>query len=151
MQLSPTDLPEPVVPATSKCGIGARSAMTGSPLMFFPRISGKAMFWSSNVWLPISSLRETVGKLDADHAAAGNGGDPRRQCGHVAGDVVGKLDDSACLDPAGWLQLVHGDDWAGTDLDDIPADVEVLQHALQQPGIALQPCGIDLALTFFGR
>ena len=56
MQLRPTDLPDPVVPATSKCGIGARSAMTGSPAMFLPRISGSAMFWSSNAWLPISSL-----------------------------------------------------------------------------------------------
>ena len=34
MQLRPTDLPEPVVPATRRCGIGARSAITGSPEMF---------------------------------------------------------------------------------------------------------------------
>ena len=32
-----TDLPEPVVPATSRCGILARSAMTGSPPMVLPR------------------------------------------------------------------------------------------------------------------
>ena len=63
MQLSPTDLPEPVVPATSRCGIGARSAMTGSPAMFLPRISGSDMFWSSNAWLPISSDSETVSRF----------------------------------------------------------------------------------------
>ncbi|MNE10121.1 hypothetical protein D3C80_1028220 [compost metagenome] len=34
---TPTDLPEPVVPATSKCGIFARSVMTGLPPMSWPR------------------------------------------------------------------------------------------------------------------
>ena len=32
-----TDFPEPVVPATNKCGIDARSATTADPLMSFPR------------------------------------------------------------------------------------------------------------------
>ena len=36
MVLRPTDLPEPVVPATSKWGILARSAITGSPPMVLP-------------------------------------------------------------------------------------------------------------------
>ncbi|CFN76627.1 Uncharacterised protein [Bordetella pertussis] len=36
MALMPTDLPEPVVPATSKCGILARSATTGLPAMSLP-------------------------------------------------------------------------------------------------------------------
>ena len=39
-----------------------------------------------------------VGQLDADHAAAGNGRDARRQRRHVAGDIVGELDDPARLD-----------------------------------------------------
>ena len=34
-----TDLPEPVVPATSRCGIFASSAMTGSPPIVLPRQS----------------------------------------------------------------------------------------------------------------
>ena len=38
--------------------------MTGSPAMFFPRISGRAMFWSSNAWLPTSSLRLTGSRLE---------------------------------------------------------------------------------------
>ena len=63
MQLRPTDLPDPVVPATSKCGIGARSAITGSPAIFLPRISGSAMFWSSNAWLPISSDKVTASRF----------------------------------------------------------------------------------------
>ena len=42
MALTPTDLPEPVVPATSRCGILARSANTGRPPMSWPsaRVTG---------------------------------------------------------------------------------------------------------------
>ena len=36
MALMPTDLPEPVVPATSRCGMRARSATTGWPAMSLP-------------------------------------------------------------------------------------------------------------------
>ena len=35
--LMPTDLPEPVVPATRQCGILARSATSGLPTMSLPR------------------------------------------------------------------------------------------------------------------
>ena len=40
MVLMATDLPEPVVPAISRCGMRARSTMTGSPPMVLPRQSG---------------------------------------------------------------------------------------------------------------
>jgi arginine decarboxylase len=40
MALMPTDLPEPVVPAIRRCGMRARSTMTGSPPMALPRASG---------------------------------------------------------------------------------------------------------------
>ena len=40
MVLIATDLPEPVVPAISRCGMRARSTMTGSPPMVLPRQSG---------------------------------------------------------------------------------------------------------------
>ena len=33
---TPTDLPEPVVPATSKCGARAKSVTTGAPVMSCP-------------------------------------------------------------------------------------------------------------------
>ena len=39
MVLSATDLPEPVVPAISRCGIFARSAITGSPPIVLPSAS----------------------------------------------------------------------------------------------------------------
>ena len=37
--------------------------MTGSPAIFLPRISGSDMFWSSNAWLPTSSLSATASRL----------------------------------------------------------------------------------------
>ncbi len=37
MVLIATDLPDPVVPATKRCGMRARSAITGSPPMVLPR------------------------------------------------------------------------------------------------------------------
>ena len=40
MVLMATDLPEPVVPAISRCGMRARSTMMDSPPMFLPRQSG---------------------------------------------------------------------------------------------------------------
>ena len=38
----PTDLPEPVVPATSRCGMRARSATMGSPPIDLPSAIGNA-------------------------------------------------------------------------------------------------------------
>ncbi len=37
MALMATDLPEPVVPAISKCGMRARSATIGTPPMSLPK------------------------------------------------------------------------------------------------------------------
>ncbi len=47
MALTPTDLPEPVVPAIRRWGILARSTMYGSPPMVSPSASGR-------VWLAFS-------------------------------------------------------------------------------------------------
>ena len=46
MVLMATDLPEPVVPAISRCGMRARSTTTGSPPMVLPRQSG-SLAWLS--------------------------------------------------------------------------------------------------------
>ena len=76
--LIPTDLPDPVVPAISKCGIRAKSAITGTPPMSLP--SAKASFpgWLAHSLLASSSLRKTVsrfafGTLDPDHVRARRG------------------------------------------------------------------------------
>ena len=42
MALTPTDLPEPVVPATSRWGILARSETMGLPSTSLPRVRGSA-------------------------------------------------------------------------------------------------------------
>ena len=55
MVFKPTDLPEPVVPATSKCGMAARSAMIGSPAISLPRMIGSAPLLSTKAALSTSS------------------------------------------------------------------------------------------------
>src|SRR2546426_210862 len=45
--LRPTDLPVPVAPATSRCGIAVRSDTTGPPVTSLPRASGSFFFGST--------------------------------------------------------------------------------------------------------
>ena len=47
IELRPTDLPVPVDPAMSRCGIAARSAKNGSPWIDLPSaiISFELAFW----------------------------------------------------------------------------------------------------------
>ena len=42
------------------------------------------------------------------------------------------------LMPARRLELVHGDDRARADLDDLALHREIVEHAFEQPGIALE-------------
>ena len=58
----PTDLPDPVVPAISRCGMGARSAMIGSPEIFLPRMMGKVAS-CPNCSLVMSSRKDTPSRL----------------------------------------------------------------------------------------
>ncbi len=57
-----TDLPEPVVPATSRCGMRARSTMTLSPPMVLPSAIASRCFESSKSSEAISSRRNTVSR-----------------------------------------------------------------------------------------
>ena len=52
IELIPTDLPEPVVPAINKCGMGSRSVYTFSPAILFPKARTRP-FWDC---LKFSSL-----------------------------------------------------------------------------------------------
>ncbi len=63
MVLIATDLPEPVVPATSRCGMRARSAMIGSPPMFLPRHKASLCLLSAKSVEARSSRRYTVSRL----------------------------------------------------------------------------------------
>ena len=60
--LSATDLPEPVVPAISRWGILARSAITGSPPMVLPSASVSGARDFSYSALANSSRRYTVSR-----------------------------------------------------------------------------------------
>ena len=77
MALMPTDLPEPVVPAISRCGMRARSATTGTPPMSLPSASASGEV-DLVVGLGFDDLAERddlallVRDLQADHRFAGN-------------------------------------------------------------------------------
>ncbi len=55
--LTATDLPEPVAPATRRCGILARSTTTGAPSMSLPSASGSLALFSWNASSARISLR----------------------------------------------------------------------------------------------
>ena len=83
-------------------------------------------------------LAQLVRELDADDRAAGDGGDAAGERRHRAGDVVGEADDAAGLEAGGGLELVHGDDRAGADRDDLAAHAVVVEHGLEHAGVLLQ-------------
>ena len=60
MAFMPTDLPEPVVPATSRCGIRARSATVGIPAISLPNASVKGELERSKASEEITSLSRTI-------------------------------------------------------------------------------------------
>ena len=62
MALTPTDLPEPVVPATSRCGIFARLATIGLPPMSLPNARVKADDESWNTRAFNTSLSRTISR-----------------------------------------------------------------------------------------
>ena len=62
MVLIATDLPEPVVPATKRWGMRARSAMIGSPPMFLPKHSASLCLLSTKSAEATSSRRYTVSR-----------------------------------------------------------------------------------------
>ncbi len=61
--LTPTDLPEPVVPATNKWGILAKSTTTGLPEISEPNtiVSGDLFAW--NVSQLMTSLKRTISRF----------------------------------------------------------------------------------------
>ena len=79
MALTPTDLPEPVVPATSRCGMRARSASTGAPAMLrAERQRQRGVRGPERLRLEqlaqVDRLAPRVGQLDADGVAPGHDG-----------------------------------------------------------------------------
>src|SRR3546814_6773470 len=56
-----------------------------------------------------------IGQLDADDGAPWDRRDARRQCRHVARDVVGQVGNAARLRARRGFEFVHGDDRTGPD------------------------------------
>ena len=138
-----TDLPEPVVPATSRCGMRARSAITGSPPMVLPRHSGSLCFEISKSsagqqLAQVHGLAGLVGQLDADGVAARDHGDAGRDRAHRARDVVRQGDDARRLGAGRGLELVERDDRAGMDVDDFALDAEIADDFLEPAGRLLE-------------
>ena len=143
-----TDLPEPVVPAMSRCGMRARSTSTGSPPIALPRQSG-----SRDAGLGVIARREQlaqidflagrIGQFDADGVAARHHGDARRERAHRAGDVVGEADHARRFDAGRRLEFVERDHRPGPRIDDLAAHAEIAEHAFERRGVFLQGFAAD--------
>src|SRR3546814_2272763 len=66
---TPTDLPEPVVPATSRWGIFARSVMTGLPPMSWPRARVTGDLWLSYSGVESTSEKRTICRRSEEHTS----------------------------------------------------------------------------------
>ena len=140
MALTPTDLPEPVVPAISRWGMLA----PGRRRRARRRWSRPAPWAGSGRLLvlgrgqqvaQIDGLAPGVGQLDADGVAARDHGDAagarRSSSGRCRRTGPRR---GPCFTPGGGDQFVEGDDGAGADLVDLAAHAELGQHALQHAG-----------------
>ncbi len=79
-----------------------------------------------------------IGKLNANHGTARNGRDTSGERRHVPRNIIGQLDDTACLDAAFWLQLIHGDNRAGANLRDHALHFEIIKDIFKEAGVAFQ-------------
>ena len=116
--LTLTDLPVPVEPAISRCGIVARSLTNGSPWMVLPSAS-VSLRRASGGRRPIRAARACeicsrfgFGNLDADGGLAGDAVDQHRLGLHRQAEVVGEAGDLAVLHAGVRLELVGRDDRA---------------------------------------
>ncbi len=147
MVLIATDVPEPVVPAISICGVRARSMMMDSPPIVLAEAERELDAAVIGVlhgqqFAQVDVFAMGVRQLDADGVATGDDGDAGGQRAHGARDIVGKADHARRLDARCGFEFVQRDDGAGIGFDDLAAHAEVLQHAFQRARI-----GFDLGLA----
>jgi hypothetical protein len=86
----------------------------------------------------VDRLPALVRQFDADGVAALDHGHAGRDGRHRAGDIVGEPDHPRRFDSRGRLELIERDDRAGTHVDDLPLDAEIVEDALEQARILLQ-------------
>ena len=143
MALMATDLPEPVEPAMSTCGMAARSAVTMRPLMSLPSAMAsldldlRERLALDHVAQP-DGLAVVVGDLDADGGFAGHALDQDGLGGHGEAEVVGETGDARVLDAGVGTELEGGDDGAGIDLRDLAIDAELGALLHQGAGFVAQ-------------
>ena len=133
----------------------ARSAITGSPPMVLPRQRPRRAFEPAKSsrgeqFAKIDGLAAGIGEFDADGVLARNDGNAAGDGAHRAGDVVGEADHPRRLDAGRRLELVERHHRPGTDIDDLAADAEVVEHALEQARVLLERRRADRGLSLRG-
>ena len=129
--LIPTLLPEPVVPAISRCGMPRRSSTTGSPWMSLPSASVRSdgELWNFSDSIDVAQRDDLaaarVGHLDADARAARQPLDADRLGREREREVLGEAHDLVDLDAGGGPELVRRDDRARVVLGDLALDAEL--------------------------
>ena len=135
IELTKLDLPEPVEPATRRCGIFARFARTYPPPTSLPTpiVIGWVGLLGGRRAQHVAEgddLAVDVGDLDADRALAGDRGeDAHLVGGHRVGDVVLQRRDPLDLDPVADLDLVLRDRRSAREAGHPCVDLELMQHA----------------------
>ena len=133
--LTQPDLPEPVVPATSTCGIFARSVQTALPSMSLPSQATSGEVFCGPPAVDVAEADQAAARvrnLDPDRLLAGD----RRQDADVGrgqrvGEVVVELGDLRDLGARRQAQLVAADVRAADDADDLRLDAEVAERLEQ--------------------
>ena len=126
------DLPAPVVPATSRWGILARSAWIGAAGDVLAQEDGQRRGVLGQHAVDVAEGDDAavaVGDLDADRALARDRGeDADVGGGQRVGEVVLEVRDLRHLHAGRELQLVAGDVRAGDGADDLRLDAEVAER-----------------------
>ena len=136
--LTLTDLPVPVEPAISRCGIVARSLTNGSPWIVLPSASVSRDVRAA-VRLRLEQLAHRdllavrIGDLDPDGGLAGDAVDEHGLGLHGEAEVIGEPRDLAVLHAGVGFELVGRDDRAGVNLHDRALDRELAAFLLEVP------------------
>ena len=147
------DLPAPVAPAISMCGIFARLATTNPPSTSLPRPTTIG-WWSpaatgerrTSPRLTISLSVLGISMPIADLPGIGDE-DPHVGALHGVGDVLGQRGDPLDLDGGAELDLVAGDRRPAGEAGDLRVDVELLEHLGQR----VRPRVVGLGARLDGR
>ena len=143
MVLIATDLPEPVVPAMSRCGMRARFATTGSPPMSLPRARGRAWALSPKPLAERISRRSTFSRSSFGSSMPMTERPGMVEQRQASADIERAMSSERPmtrrrLEAGGGLELVHGDDRAGADRDDLAAHAVVVEHVLEHARVLLE-------------